>query len=65
MSMSFTPRATPADTWSSEKSRTFPKGFWTGIAMALTIWAALICGTTLSVSASPVDQPAELVTTHS
>ena len=65
MSMSISPRATPADTWSSDKARTFPKGFWTGIAMAMTIWAALVFGTTLSVSASPVELPAQQAQTHS
>ena len=65
MSMSITPRATPADTWSSEKTRTFPRGFWTGIAMAMTIWAALVFGTTLSVGASPTEQPAQQAQSHS
>jgi len=64
MSMSYTPRATTANDWSSEKTRAFPKGFWTGIAMAMTIWAALAFGTTLSVGSSPLNEPAQLAQTH-
>ncbi len=66
MSMSMTPRATPANTWTADRDRAFPKGFWLGIAMAMTIWAVLAFATTLSVGASPIKvPPAQLSLTHS
>ena len=64
MSMSYTPRATTANEWSPDKTRAFPKGFWLGIAMAMTIWAALVFGTTLSVGSSPLKEPAQLALSH-
>lgn len=64
MSMSITPRATTANEWSSEKTRAFPKGFWMGIAMAMTIWGALAFGTSLSVGSSPLDEPTQASLAH-
>ena len=60
MSMSFTPRAATANTWSPDRERAFPKGFWMGIAMAMTIWAVLVFGTSLSVGSPPAHEPEQL-----
>ncbi len=64
MSMSYSSRAVSANTWSHDKARSFPKGFWMGVAMAVAIWSALAFGTALSLSASPTMEPPQLTLSH-